>query len=276
MHGILSVMAIFDAIILGFVQGLTEFLPISSSGHLVIVGEFLKLDAINTLAFDGMLHFATALAVVLYFWSDLWVLIQSVLRKLSRLPVNQKDLTLFYALMIGTVPAVALGLIIEPFFNRDAQSAGLVAILILLASIFLMYAEWRYYLRSNNEPISVNRAWQIGIFQVLALMPGFSRTGVTIAGGMLAGMSRLEATRFSFLLAIPVTLGVGSKKLLELLKADGIVDWFPVLIGCATALVTSMIVIHFFLAFMQRRTLWAFIWYGVILACLVGYISFIA
>ncbi len=276
MHGILSVMAIFDAIILGFVQGLTEFLPISSSGHLVIVGEFLKLDAINTLAFDGMLHFATALAVVLYFWSDLWVLIQSVLRKLSRLPVNQKDLTLFYALMIGTIPAVALGLIIEPFFNRDAQSAGLVAILILLASIFLMYAEWRYYLRSNNEPISVKRAWQIGLFQVLALMPGFSRTGVTIAGGMLAGMSRLEATRFSFLLAIPVTLGVGSKKLLELLKADGIVDWFPVLIGCATALVTSMIVIHFFLAFMQRRTLWAFIWYGVILACLVGYISFIA
>ncbi len=269
-------MAIFDAIILGFVQGLTEFLPISSSGHLVIVGEFLKLDAINTLAFDGMLHFATALAVVIYFWSDLWVLIQSVLRKLSRLPVNQKDLTLFYALMIGTVPAVVLGLIIEPFFNRDAQSAGLVAILILLASIFLMYAEWRYYLRSNNEPISVNRAWQIGIFQVLALMPGFSRTGVTIAGGMLAGMSRLEATRFSFLLAIPVTLGVGSKKLLELLKADGIVDWFPVLIGCATALVTSMIVIHFFLAFMQRRTLWVFIWYGVILACLVGYISFIA
>jgi undecaprenyl-diphosphatase len=89
-------------------------------------------------------------------------------------------------------------------------------------------------------------------------------------------MSRLEATRFSFLLAIPVTLGVGSKKSLELLKADGVVDWLPVFIGCATAFVTGLLVIHFSLAFMQKRTLWPFIWYGVILACLVGYISFIA
>ena len=135
-------MAIVDAIILGLIQGITEFLPISSSGHLVIAREFLSIDATNALAFDGMLHLATTVAVIIYFWSDIWTLIQSLLRKLSRLPVNEKELTLFYALCIGTIPAVVVGLSIEPFFNKDLQSVGLVGVLILVSSIIYMYAEW--------------------------------------------------------------------------------------------------------------------------------------
>jgi undecaprenyl-diphosphatase len=268
-------MAIVDAIILGVIQGITEFLPISSSGHAVIVREFLSIDATNALAFDGMLHLATAVAVVIYFWSDIWTLIQSVLRKLSRLPVNSKDLTLFYALCIATVPAVVFGLITEQFFNKDDQSIGLIAILLLAASIFLMYAEWRYYQRSNQGPISIKRGLQVGLFQVLALLPGFSRFGVTMAGGMLVGMSRIEAARFSFLLTIPIAGGVGSQKLLQLLQAGGIVDWMSVLIGCSVAIVTALFTIHFFLSFIKNHTLWPFIWYGVVLASLVGYISFI-
>lgn len=269
-------MAIVDAIILGLVQGITEFLPISSSGHLVIAREFLSIDATNALAFDGMLHLATALAVIIYFWSDIWTLIQSLLRKLSRLPVNEKDLTLFYALSIGTIPAVILGLSIEPFFNKNLQSAALVAALLLVSSIFLMYAEWRYYQRSNHSPITIKRGFLVGLFQILALLPGFSRLGVTMAGGMLVGLSRMEAARFSFLLAIPITLGVGSMKLLQLLREGGTVDWMPIIVGCSVALVTALFVIHFFLTLMKKYTLWPFIWYGVVLASLVGYISFIA
>lgn len=269
-------MAIVDAIILGLVQGITEFLPISSSGHLVIAREFLSIDATNALAFDGMLHLATALAVIIYFWSDIWTLIQSLLRKLSRLPVNEKDLTLFYALSVGTIPAVILGLSIEPFFNKNLQSAALVAALLLVSSIFLMYAEWRYYQRSNHSPITIKRGFLVGLFQILALLPGFSRLGVTMAGGMLVGLSRMEAARFSFLLAIPITLGVGSMKLLQLLREGGTVDWMPIIVGCSVALVTALFVIHFFLTLMKKYTLWPFIWYGVVLASLVGYISFIA
>jgi undecaprenyl-diphosphatase len=269
-------MAIVDAIILGLVQGITEFLPISSSGHLVIAREFLSVDPTNALAFDGMLHLASALAVLLYFWSDIWTLVQSVLRKLSRLPVNDKDLTLFYALCVATVPAVVLGLIVEPFFNKNEQDVGLVALLVLVAAILFMYAEWRYYQRSYQGPLTVQRGLQVGLFQMLALLPGFSRFGVTMAGGMLVGMSRLEAARFSFLLTIPIATGVGSQKLLQLLQAGGTVDWMPVIIGCGVAIVTALCVIHFFLSFIKNRTLWPFIWYGVVLASLVGYISFIA
>lgn len=269
-------MAIVDAIILGLVQGITEFLPISSSGHLVIAREFLLINPTNALAFDGMVHLATALAAILYFWSDILTLIQSGLRKLSRLPVNEKDLTLFYALCVGTIPAVLLGLLIQPFFNKDAQNITVVAILLLVSSIFYMYAEWRYYQRSNNSPVTVSKGIRVGLFQILALLPGFSRLGVTMAGGMLVGLSRTDAARFSFLLAIPMTIGIGSQKLLQLLQAGGVVDWLPIIVGCAVAAVTALFAIHFFLSFIKNHTLWPFIWYQVVLACLVGYISFIS
>ena len=139
-----------------------------------------------------------------------------------------------------------------------------------------MYAEWRYYQRSNHSPITIKRGFLVGLFQILALLPGFSRLGVTMAGGMLVGLSRMEAARFSFLLAIPITLGVGSMKLLQLLREGGTVDWMPIIVGCSVALVTALFVIHFFLTLMKKYTLWPFIWYGVVLASLVGYISFIA
>ncbi len=266
-------MSIVDAIILGLLQGITGFLPISSTGHLIITREFLTIDVQSALAFDGTLHLATTLALIIYFRSDILTLIQSALRKLSRLPVNEKDLTLFYALCVGTIPAVIIGLLVKPFFNKDTQSASLVAVLLLLSAVLLMYAEWRYYQRSNHRTISVKRGLQIGLFQVLAIVPGFSRLGATMAGGMLMGMSRIEAARFAFLIGIPVTAEVGSMKLLESLRGTGMVDWLPITIGCVVALVTALLVIHFFLSFIKKYTLWPFIWYGVVLACLVGYLS---
>lgn len=261
---------------LGLVQGITEFLPISSSGHLVLVRDFFSIDVANALALDGMLHLATTLAVVLYFWSDIWTLLQAALRRLGRLPVNVKDITLFKALVLGTIPAVILGLVIEPYFSKDLQNTSAVAATLLAASVFFMYAEWRYYTRSANETITPKRGLMVGLFQALALLPGFSRSGATIAGGMLLGMSRYEATRFSFLLAIPITLGVGVRKLLELITTDGTVEWAPIIAGSITAFIVALIVIHLFLGFVRKYTLWPFIWYGIVLACLVGYVSLIS
>lgn len=139
-----------------------------------------------------------------------------------------------------------------------------------------MYVEWRYYLRPTHESLTPRRGLVVGLFQALALLPGFSRSGSTIAGGMLLGMSRYEATRFSFMLAIPITLGVGSKKFVELLRTDGMVDWTVVLIGATVAAVTAFIVIHIFLGYVRKYTLWPFIWYSVILSALVGYVAFVA
>lgn len=268
-------MQIFDAILLGLVQGVTEFLPISSTGHLVLLREVLALDATNMLAIDAVLHLATTLAVVLYFWSDLWVLLQALLRKLGRLPVNEKDLTLVYALAIGTVPAVVLGLLLESHLT-PFQTAPIIATFLFVAAMFFLFVEWIYYLRPEHGSITLRRAWKIGLFQALALVPGLSRSGTTIAGGMLLGMSRYEASRFSFLLAIPITLGVGIKKTLDLLELHEAVDWVPLAVGATVAGVTAFVVIHFFLQFIRKYTLWPFIWYSLILAGFIGYVSFVS
>lgn len=261
------------ALILGLVQGITEFLPVSSSGHLVLVQQFLQVDDINSLAFDGVLHLATTLAVVIYFWSDIWVLIQTAIRKLGRLPVNEKDLTLLYALMIGTVPAVIVGLLLEPVMTKYFSSSLIVAVMLFVAAVFFMYAEWRYYTKPPQGSLTVRKGFLVGCFQALALLPGFSRSGSTLAGGMLLGMSRIEAARFSFLMAIPITLAVGLKMLIELITTKGDVEWVFVIVGASVSFVTALFVIHFFLGFIRRYTLWPFIWYTVILSVLVGYIT---
>lgn len=268
-------MELLDAIILGLVQGVTEFLPISSSGHLVLAREWLMIDDINALAFDAILHFATTAAVIIYFWSDLWRLLQVAMRRLGRLPVDQKDMTLLVALVVGTIPAVVFGVFLESVISEHLDTSLMVAGILLVASIFFLYAEWRYSVSPPHGEITVKRGLLVGFFQVLALLPGMSRSGATIAGGMLLGLTRIEATRFSFLLAIPITLGVGLKMTLDLMKEEGVVAWTQIGVGAVVAFVTALFVIHFFLAFIRKYTLWPFIWYGVILAGLVGYASLV-
>lgn len=266
-------MDITAALILGLVQGITEFLPVSSSGHLVLVREFLVIDDTNALAVDAVLHLATTAAISLYFWNDIWVLIQTAIRKLGRLPVNEKDLTLLYALMIGTVPAVVAGLLLESMIEKHFTSSLLVVAVLFSAAIFFMYAEWRYYTKPPQGPLTVRRGLLVGCFQMMALLPGFSRSGATLAGGMLLGMSRIESARFSFLLAIPITFGAGSKKLLELISLGGSVSWLPIALGAAVSFLVALVVIHFFLGFIRRYSLWPFIWYSIVLSLLVGYVT---
>jgi undecaprenyl-diphosphatase len=269
-------MELFDPIILGLVQGITEFLPISSTGHLILISEWLSLNTSNALAYSFVLHIATAIAVITYFWSDILVVIQVLLRKLSRLPVNERDLTLAYALLLGTIPAALIGFWIEPYVSTNPQPPVLVAGMVFVASVFFMYVEWRYLLRPTHESVSGRNGFWVGCFQALALVPGFSRTGATIAGGMLLGLSRYEAARFSFLLAIPISLVSGGISLISLLKNNGVVDWTPIIVGGVVAYAVALIVIHIFLSFIRRYTLWPFIWYGVILSGFIGYITFIS
>ena len=266
-------MDISDAVILGLVQGLTEFLPISSAGHLVLATTFFSIEPTTALAFAAFLYFGSAIALILYFWTDLFVLVQTMLRKLSRLPVNERESTLCAALAVGTVPGVVIGIISDQFFNKELQSIGFIALMLISASVFFMYVEWRYYGQPEHGVVTLKKGWIIGLFQALAILPGFSRTGSTIAGGMLLGLSRYEAARFSFLLALPIMLGLGCQKFIQLLKTDMPVEWTPVIVGVATASITSLIIIHLFLTFIKKHTLWPFIWYGVVLAVLLGYVS---
>lgn len=269
-------MSYIDAIILGLVQGITEFLPISSSGHLILMRELLGLQTEGGLAFDAVLQLATTIAVILYFSKDLWLISQTALRKLGRLPVNQKEITLLYALLIGTIPAVIFGLLLESLMETLFRSSILVAGVMILGSLLFVYAEWVYHSSVPQNIMTVRKGLQIGFFQCLALVPGVSRSGASIAGGMLLGLSRIEAARFSFLLAIPIMLGAGSKKLIELLHVGSSEDWTMVIVGSAVAFVTGMAAIHFLLSFIRRHTLWPFIWYRLLLASFVAYIYLVA
>lgn len=268
-------MQLFDAFVLGLVQGFTEFLPISSTGHLTLVRDWLQIVDSNALAFDAIMHFATTAAVIIYFRKDITVLVSAVFRKLGKLPVNERDMTLVYALLAGTIPGVIFGVLLDDFVSTTLQSPVYVAIILFFASLFFLFAEWRHYLKPQRESINLRKGIFIGLFQTMALLPGFSRSGATIAGGMLLGLSRYEASRFSFLLAIPITLGAGSKKTIDLLQQGGAIDWMPILLGAVVAMITAFIVIHVFLGFIRRHTLWPFIWYGIILSGLVLYVSFL-
>lgn len=265
-------MGFTEAIILGLVQGITEFLPISSSGHLVIVRNFLTVTETNSLAIDSVLHLATTLAIILYFRKDIWSLIQTSMRKLGRLPVNNKDVTLLYALIFGTIPAVCVGLLMEPIMEKYFYSPAIVAGALVIAALFFMYAEWKYYVSPPNGSLTIRRGILIGFFQIFALIPGFSRSGATLAGGMLLGLTRIESARFSFLLAIPITLGLGTKKLLEIIITGNDVSWVVIFIAAVISFFSALIVIHFFLTFIRRYTLWPFIWYSLALAAVVGYV----
>ncbi len=273
-HDILYLMDIFSGVLLGVVQGITEFLPISSTGHLVLAHSLLGVESETSLAFDAILHLATALAVIVYFFDDIFVLVQTLLRKLGRLPVNEEDFVLVKALAIGTVPAVVLGLLLESYMESMFRNPFLVAGVLIAGSLFFMFAEYKYQNCFHEKGVDVQKGLKIGLFQTLALIPGFSRSGATIAGGMLLGLSRADAAKFSFLLALPVILGGGAKKMLELISADIVVSWSAIIVGAAVAFIVGLLAIHFMLSFVKKHSLWPFIWYRIILAGFVLFILF--
>ncbi len=258
-----------EAIILGLVQGVTEFLPVSSSGHLVLARAVLQTEVVYGLAFDAILHFATALAVIVYFWEDIYILIQTLLRKLGRLPVNRDDEILLYTLMIATLPGAVLGFFLESHISSFFHSPVLVASALIVLALFFMVVEYYQYSRPTVKKITSKSALIIGLSQVLALLPGVSRSGITIGTGMLLGLSRYTATRFSFLMAVPITLGVGTKLTLDTISANEIIAWGPVILASTVSFTSALLVIHYFLRFVRKYTLWPFIWYILILAMFI-------
>ncbi len=260
--------------VLGFVQGITEFLPVSSTGHLVLIHTVLGVETDSSLAFDAVLHLATALAVVVYFFDEICVLVQALLRKLGRLPVNEKDILIVKALAIGTIPAVIMGVLLESYMDALFRNPILIAVVLILGSFFFMYAEYVYDNNFHTGEIDTATGFKIGLFQTLALIPGMSRSGATIAGGMLLGLSRSDAARFSFLLALPIILGAGAKKILELISSDMLVDWVSVGVGALVSFAVGLVAIHFMITFVRKYSLWPFIWYRITLACFVLFVAF--
>lgn len=267
---------IWTSAMLGVVQGLTEFLPISSSGHLIVVREFFGTVGAGDLAFDALLHFATALAIVVYFWRDIWQLIIAAVRLpqkfLQKALIDEYE-EMALALIAGTVPAVILGLLLEDIMATLFRNPLLVAGALLVGSCIMLLAE--HYKNSCARGV-LGHGWRrglvIGLFQSLALIPGMSRSGMTISGGMLFGMERGEAARFGFLLGVPLLLGAGVKKAFELGLFEISAD---VVAGAIAAFIVALLVIHYLLKFLRSHTLHIFIVYRIALALLILIVVFV-
>ena len=260
-------MHIISSIILGIVEGATEFVPISSSGHLIIARDILGWNGPGGLTFDAILQLAAALALVVYFWKDIWRLIKSFFALISRKSVEHKDRVMIFAIILGTIPAVIGGLLLEKQMSTIFRSAELVAWVLLLGSAFMYFAE---KIATKNKELTVGKGFWVGVFQCLALVPGFSRSGATISGGLFLGLNREDAARFSFLLSIPIILGSGAKELLGVVHT-GIVgaSSLDLLAGSVTAFIVGLLAIGFLMKYLKNHTLNLFVWYRVILALVV-------
>ena len=257
-------MSYFDSIILGLVQGLTEFIPVSSSAHLIIVREWLGANVSSALAFDAVLQLATILAVLVYFRKDLWNLFMAGLAWICRKEVEQGDKNMILAIIVGTIPAVIAGLLLESYMESIFRSTGLIAVTLVVGSIIFFIAERQSVWIGD---VSWKKGLLIGCFQCLALVPGMSRSGMTISGGLFAGLSREAAARFSFLLSFPIIAGSGLKKLLDL-SQEGLLSTIgpSLLVGSLVAFAVGLAAIHFLIKFLKSHSLKSFAWYRIVLA----------
>lgn len=265
-------MGIVDGIVLGVVQGLTEFLPVSSTGHLIIARQLLGLQSEFGLGVDAVLHLATALAVAVYFRDDLLRLTRCVLLRMRGTLMPHEDRTLIAALIFGTIPAIAIGLPLEHTIETVFRSPLLVAAALVAGSALFVIAEW---VGKQEATLTAKKGAIIGFFQALALVPGMSRSGSAISGGLILGLSREQAARFAFLLSFPIILGAGSKKLLDLGSAGFISDFgLPLLVAGFVSFAAGLGAIHFLMRFLRTHTLYPFVAYRLVLAAALVFYYF--
>ncbi|MDS1310955.1 undecaprenyl-diphosphate phosphatase [Marinobacter xiaoshiensis] len=257
-------MDFLQAFFLGLMQGLTEFLPISSSAHLILVPAFF--DWVDQgVAFDLAVHVGTLLAVVIYFRTDVFSIARDGLISMSqRRVVGQGALALY--MVIGTIPAGLAGLALLDIIDNELRAVEIIFATTLFFGLLLGVADWMPKRQRSIDSLNWKDALLVGIAQAIALVPGTSRSGITITAGLFLGMSREAASRFSFLLAIPITALASAVKLLEVATADITVDWSAFLVGGVTSFIIAITAIHFFLKWLNKVGMWPYVIYRVILA----------
>ena len=264
----------FQALIMGIVQGLTEFLPVSSSGHLVIVPYLLGWTDpfITSLAFSVMLHLGTLVALLVYFWKDWLAIVPAGFGALrDRSFQGDPNRRLAWLLVVATIPAVIAGPILNDRLEAAIRTAEDVAIALVIGAAILWLADQAGRKTGQIEKISFPLALGIGIAQSLALIPGVSRAGVSISAGLFAGLTREAAARFSFLMATPVIAGAGIFELRNLLSGDSgvAVQVGPLVVGMVAALVSGLFAITIMLRYVRSHSYTIFVVERLVVAALV-------
>jgi undecaprenyl-diphosphatase len=259
---------LLQSLVLGVVQGLTEFLPVSSTAHLIVVPKLFgwTLDPRFVFPFDILIQWGTLLAVLVYFWRDLFIIARATLAGLvSRQPLAAPESRLGWMIVIATLPAVVVGLFLKGFFERLHQQPIAIALILIVFS-GMIYAVERMGRRSRGlDSLTWRDALIIGGAQALALVPGVSRSGATITGGLFVGLERQAAARFSFIASIPALLGAGVLALPDLFQQPDFSGMLlPLAMGTLAAAVVGFACIHWLLGFIAKRSMDVFVWYRVI------------
>jgi undecaprenyl-diphosphatase len=262
-------MTILHAVILAIIQGITEFLPISSSGHLVLVPRVLGWPD-QGLAFDAAMHIGTLAAVVFYFRRQLAAMAQAWFASATR-GQHSRDGHLAWAVLWGTVPVGLVGLLFNDYIEQHFRNPLLIAATMAGFGVLLWLADWLGQRRRDEYAVSWADAMIIGLAQALALVPGTSRSGVTMTAGLGVGLTREAAARYSFLLAVPGTAMAGAYETLKMVRAAAPIDWQPVIVGIAVAAISGFLCIHFLLRFIQRIGMLPFTLYRLLLAAVIVY-----
>ena len=255
-------MTLLQSILLGIVQGITEFLPISSSGHLVLVPHLLgwELDPQAVVVFDILVQVATLVAVFAYFWGDLLTIGRAFLAGLwQRTPFEDPESRLGWLIILATIPAGLAGLFLKDALESALNSPLVTALFLFVTAALLVTAEQLGRREHKAEELSWLDALIIGVFQILALFPGVSRSGATITGGMLRRLDRPSAARFSFLMSIPIMLAAGLLATLDLFDIPNLSAILPTfLAGFLAAAVTGYLSIRWLLRYLSHRSLYGF------------------
>jgi len=261
-------LTLFQAILLGIVQGLTEYIPVSSTAHLLLVPWLLgwKFDPATTFVFTVLIQWVTLVGVAIYFWRDIGSIVRGVLSGLiQRRPLGTPEARLGWFVIVATVPAVIFGLLLKDFFESAFSVVSVTAALLIAAAALLIAAERWSRRQRRLESMRLADSIAIGLSQVLALLPGVSRSGATLSSGMLRGFTRADAARFSFLMSIPALLGAGVIALKDLLSVPGLLAALagPLAAGFLAAAISGYLCLRWLLGYLQQRSLSVFAVYRV-------------
>lgn len=262
-------MDLLKSVVLGIVQGLTEFLPVSSSAHLAIVPQLLGWEDPGA-AYTAVVQIGTEVAVVLYFWRDIWTIGSGWVRGLfSASARQQQEWRMGWFIIVGSLPIVVLGLLLEGLIDSQFRNLWVIATMLIVLGVVLGIAERVGRKTRSIDQLNIGHAVMLGFAQAAALVPGVSRSGATISMGLILGYERQAATRYAFLLAIPAVVGAGVYKLKDIPGGDMAYGVGPTIVGTVVSFVVGLAVIHWLLRYVSTRSYAPFVIYRIVLGLLV-------
>lgn len=268
----LSFIEILKVVFLGIVEGITEWLPISSTGHMLLVDEFITLDASDSFKdmFFVIIQLGAILAVVTIFWNKMW----PFQMKDKTQSVFKKDTwSMWFKTVVACIPGAIVTLLFDDFIEAHLHTAVVIAIALVFYGIaFIVIENWNKTRTPKVETlndITYKTAFFIGLFQVLSIIPGTSRSGATIIGALLLGVSRVAAAEFTFFLAVPVMFGLSALKLIKFGLSFTSAELAILIIGCVVAYLVSIVVIKFLMGYIKKHDFKVFGWYRIVLGVIV-------